>query len=201
LSTFIIHTVDKIVESGEIVYGINTGFGLFSNVTISADKIEELQENLIRSHSAGVGPPLSPERTRMLLALRINVLAKGHSGISVENVNKMVMAFNHDCLPYVPEKGTVGASGDLAPLSHLALGLMGEGKMWNFEKSSTDDNFKPKLDDAMHVLKQNGCSPIKLSAKEGNHKFTYVLRFCNFKYLDYRTCDDKWYTTYRISWG
>jgi len=82
--------VDQIVASGEVVYGINTGFGLFSNVTISADKLGELQTNLIRSHSSGVGNPLTMGRTRMLLALRINVLAKGHSGISMVNVLKMI---------------------------------------------------------------------------------------------------------------
>jgi len=151
--------VDRIVESGEVVYGINTGFGLFSNVTVSSDKLGELQVNLIRSHSSGVGEPLTPQRTRMLLALRINVLAKGHSGISLENTAKMIKAFNAGCLPMVPCKGTVGASGDLAPLSHLALGLIGEGKMHDLETG--------KISDAATVLKKNNLEPIILGAKEG----------------------------------
>lgn len=151
--------VDKIVESQEVVYGINTGFGLFSNVTVSSDKLGELQVNLIRSHSSGVGEPLSPQRTRMLLALRINVLAKGHSGISLVNVFKMIKAFNAGCMPMVPCKGTVGASGDLAPLSHLALGLMGEGKMFDPETG--------ELQEAADVLKKHNLEPIILGAKEG----------------------------------
>ncbi len=91
--------------------------------------MEELQENLIRSHSAGVGQPLTLERVRMLMALRINTLAKGYSGISIKTLNQVINAFNSSCLPWVPEQGTVGASGDLAPLSHLALGMIGEGKV------------------------------------------------------------------------
>jgi histidine ammonia-lyase len=104
------------------VYGINTGFGNFATTSIPNDKLAELQYNLITSHAAGTGNALSPERTRMLLALRINVLAKGFSGIRPETVKAMVKALNCNCLSLIPEKGTVGASGDLAPLSHLALG-------------------------------------------------------------------------------
>ena len=88
---------------------------------------------MIRSHAAGVGSSLSLNLTRMLLALRVNVLAKGYSGISQATLNRYIEAFNKDILSYIPEKGTVGASGDLAPLSHLALGLMGEGKVWDDE--------------------------------------------------------------------
>ena len=118
--------VDNIVASGEVAYGINTGFGLFSNVIVKPDELVELQENLIRSHAAGVGTPLTVPQTRMLLALRMNTLTRGHSGVRPETLRQMVDAFNADCLSVVPSKGTVGASGDLAPLSHLALGLMGE---------------------------------------------------------------------------
>lgn len=113
--------VDRLVErgfdEGHVAYGINTGFGLFADVIIDNDELATLQRNLIRSHSAGVGAPLSPAETRRLLALRLNVLAKGHSGIRTETVDKMVAAFNADCLSVVPAQGTVGASGDLAPLS------------------------------------------------------------------------------------
>ena len=115
--------VDRILESNEVVYGINTGFGLFSNVTVSAEKVSELQENLIRSHAAGCGAPLPRERTRMLLSLRINVLTKGHSGISLQVVEQMMAALNADCIPVVPSKGTVGASGDLAPLAYAESDL------------------------------------------------------------------------------
>ncbi|OQR91017.1 histidine ammonia-lyase [Achlya hypogyna] len=152
--------VDNILAENKVAYGINTGFGLFSNVVISADKLHELQDNLIRSHSSGVGTPLSPSATRMLLALRINVLAKGHSGISVDTLEQLIDAFNNDCLSIVPEKGTVGASGDLAPLAHLALGMMGEGKMWD----TKDGN---KIKDAAEVLKARGLRPVQLKAKEG----------------------------------
>lgn len=150
--------IDDIVEGEKTVYGVNTGFGRFANVRISKPKVIELQENLIRSHAACVGPPLSLMRTRMLLTLRINTLAKGFSGARPETIQQMIDALNASCLSYVPEKGTVGASGDLGPLSHLALGLMGEGKMWS-----------PKTGwgNALEILNANGLKPIKLQAKEG----------------------------------
>uniref|UniRef100_A0A8C4NXM1 Histidine ammonia-lyase n=1 Tax=Dicentrarchus labrax TaxID=13489 RepID=A0A8C4NXM1_DICLA len=115
--------------------------------------LQELQENLVRSHSAA-----HRMKTRMLLALRINVLAKGHSGISLETLHAMIQAFNASCLSFVPEKGTVGASGDLAPLSHLALGLMGEGRMWSPKSGWAD---------AKYVLEAHGLKPISLRPKEG----------------------------------
>uniref|UniRef100_A0A672H6D4 Histidine ammonia-lyase n=1 Tax=Salarias fasciatus TaxID=181472 RepID=A0A672H6D4_SALFA len=150
--------LDTIVKENKVVYGITTGFGKFARTVIPVSKLKELQENLVRSHSAGVGNPLSPERTRMLLALRINVLAKGHSGVSLETLHAMIEAFNASCLSFVPEKGTVGASGDLAPLSHLALGLMGEGKMWSPKSGWAD---------AKYVLEAHGLKPIVLKPKEG----------------------------------
>ena len=91
------HLVDALLKENKVVYGITTGFGKFARMVIAPDKLEELQENLIRSHSAGVGPPLSLERTRMLLALRINTLAKGHSGVSVPTLYQMIEAFNCSC--------------------------------------------------------------------------------------------------------
>jgi len=151
--------VRKVLKRNEISYGINTGFGNFASVIIPDDKLAELQGNLIRSHSAGVGAPLSPQQTRMLLALRINVLAKGHSGIRVRTLHQLLSALNVNCLPRVPSKGTVGASGDLAPLSHLALGLMGEGLCWH----PTLKTFQP----AQEVLLEFGLEPLKLRAKEG----------------------------------
>ncbi|XP_071499402.1 histidine ammonia-lyase-like [Diadema antillarum] len=150
--------VSQILKENKVVYGINTGFGKFARVVIAPEKLRELQENLIRSHCVGVGQPLSPEHTRKLLALRINVLAKGHSGISVRVLGQMIDAFNASCLSVIPCKGTVGASGDLAPLSHLALGLMGEGKMWSPKSGYAE---------AKDVLKAHGLTPIELGPKEG----------------------------------
>ncbi|KAK7065477.1 hypothetical protein SK128_018842 [Halocaridina rubra] len=150
--------VEQILKDNKVVYGITTGFGKFARTIISDSKLEELQTNLIRSHSAGVGHPLPPTKTRMLLALRINVLAKGYSGISLNTLKQLIEAFNVSCLPWVPEKGTVGASGDLAPLAHLALGMLGEGKMWS-----------PKTGwgNAKYVLEAHNLTPVKLGPKEG----------------------------------
>uniref|UniRef100_A0A8C6Z6E2 Histidine ammonia-lyase n=1 Tax=Nothoprocta perdicaria TaxID=30464 RepID=A0A8C6Z6E2_NOTPE len=150
--------IERIVKEQTVVYGITTGFGKFARTVIPNSKLRELQVNLVRSHSAGVGKPLSPDRSRMLLALRINVLAKGYSGISLETLQQVIEAFNASCLPYIPEKGTVGASGDLAPLSHLALGLIGEGKMWSPKSGWAD---------AKYVLEAHGLKPITLKPKEG----------------------------------
>ncbi|CAG2105925.1 unnamed protein product [Medioppia subpectinata] len=149
--------LEEILDENKVVYGVNTGFGKFANVIISRDDLKDLQLNLIRSHSAGVGKPLSPKRTRMLLALRINVLAKGYSGISLETLLQLIDAFNSSCLSWVPEKGTVGASGDLAPLSHLALGMMGEGKMWSPESG---------WGEAKYVLESHHLKPLQLKPKE-----------------------------------
>ncbi|XP_077980951.1 histidine ammonia-lyase-like [Glandiceps talaboti] len=150
--------LDEIINENKVAYGVNTGFGKFARVLVPPHKIRELQQNLIRSHAAGVGEPLNPQQTRMLMALRVNVLAKGHSGITTETLQQYIDAFNVSCLSYVPEKGTVGASGDLAPLAHLALGLMGEGKMWSPKSGWAD---------AKTVLEAHGLKPIKLGAKEG----------------------------------
>eukprot|EP00299_Pterocystis_sp_00344_P015056 c7501_g1_i1.p1 GENE.c7501_g1_i1~~c7501_g1_i1.p1 ORF type:complete len:541 (+),score=131.98 c7501_g1_i1:47-1669(+) len=151
--------IDHILESQQVVYGINTGFGNFASVKINPDQVDELQLNLIRSHCAGVGEIMSPDRTRMLAALRVNVFAKGVSGIRVETVKRILAILNADCLPAVPMKGTVGASGDLAPLSHLALGFLGEGQMW--------DPTKQQLRPARDVLADHKLEPIELKAKEG----------------------------------
>ncbi|XP_077355286.1 histidine ammonia-lyase-like isoform X2 [Festucalex cinctus] len=150
--------IDGFIREGKVVYGVNTGFGKFAHTVIPKEQLVQLQENLIRSHSAGVGPPLSVERTRMLLAQRINVLAKGHSGISMETLDAIIKAFNASCLSWVPEKGTLGASGDLAPLAHLALGLMGEGNMWSPQSGWADSKA---------VLEGHGLKPLVLKPKEG----------------------------------
>lgn len=151
--------VDDILKSGETRYGINTGFGHFSNVKISKEDIEKLQLNLIRSHCCGVGEPISIARTRMVMLLRINTLLKGFSGIRYSVIETYIKAVNLNLVPYVPEKGTVGASGDLSPLSHIALGLIGEGKVWNPKSQKYEDGDK--------VLKDHNIECIQLKAKEG----------------------------------
>ncbi|KAL3106992.1 hypothetical protein niasHT_019388 [Heterodera trifolii] len=150
--------LEKVAAEHRVVYGITTGFGTFSNVVIPPEELKQLQLNLIRSHATGHGAPLEPAKARMLLALRINVLAKGYSGISLGNVDKLVNAFNAFCVSYVPEQGTVGCSGDLCPLAHLALGLIGEGQMWSPRTGWTD---------ASEVLAVNGLEPMALGYKEG----------------------------------
>ena len=119
--------VDRAVASGRTIYGINTGFGKLANVRIAPDQLEQLQTNLIRSHSAGVGTPFSPSVVRAVMLLRANVLLRPTSGVRPELVDALVAMLNAGVLPWVPEQGSVGASGDLAPLSHIALALMGEG--------------------------------------------------------------------------
>ncbi len=149
-------------------YGVNTGFGPFAAIRVTDEQTAELQRNLIRSHCCGVGEPLSLQMTRMMLALRINVLAIGKSGMSLENLERMVAIFNSGCLPMIPSKGSVGASGDLAPLAHLARGMMGEGKMWL--PSCSRNNVQivgNKYIDASEALCQMKLEPIVLGAKEG----------------------------------
>ena len=113
--------VDRKLASGEAVYGVNTGFGKLSEVAIPPDRLAELQVNLVRSHAAGVGPLLPEDEVRAMMLLRANVLAKGHSGVRPELAELLLAMLNAGLFPPVPEQGSVGASGDLAPLSHLAL--------------------------------------------------------------------------------
>src|SRR5580765_5530176 len=120
--------VDRRARGAEPAYGINTGFGSFAEVKIAPDALEALQLNLLRSHAAGLGDPLPSRTVRATIALRANVLAKGFSGISVETLEALLALVNARVHPVVPSRGSVGASGDLAPLAHLALVLIGEGE-------------------------------------------------------------------------
>ena len=122
--------VDAAIREGRVVYGLTTGFGALAEVVIPPDRIEELQENLIRSHAAGVGEPLPEPEVRAIMVLRANVLALGHSGVRVEVVERLLEMLNRRVHPVVPSRGSVGASGDLAPLSHLALVLIGASVSW-----------------------------------------------------------------------
>ena len=115
------------VERGEIIYGVTTGFGEFANVTIPHDDLRQLQQNLLRSHAAGVSEPLPAEVVRAMLLLRANALAKGCSGIRLVAIEQFLKFLAADILPVIPSRGSVGSSGDLAPLAHLALALTGEG--------------------------------------------------------------------------
>ncbi len=149
--------VEKIVEENRVVYGLTTGFGKFANIHIPQDHIEELQKNLILSHATGVGKNLSIEETRAVMLLRINVLAKGHSGIRLSTLQTLIDMLNKGVHPCIPEKGSVGASGDLAPLSHLALVLLGEGKA----------EYNGNIISGKEALKAIGIEPVVLKAKEG----------------------------------
>src|SRR5690606_16539965 len=149
--------VDRIAAGDAAAYGINTGFGNLAEVRIAKEDLGRLQRNLILSHAAGVGEPLSLPETRALLALRANVLAKGHSGIRPETVETLLAMLAADVLPVVPSRGSVGASGDLAPLAHLALGVIGEGEVFY------DGTRMP----AREALARAGIEPVELQAKEG----------------------------------
>ncbi len=149
--------VDELVAGDEVVYGITTGFGQFKNVTISRDQARELQENLIRSHATGVGEPLPEDQVRASILVRLNSLLRGHSGIRPVVADRLVDLLNKDVYPYVPCKGSVGSSGDLAPLSHIILVLMGEGEVI----------LNGVRVPSASVLAQKQIEPIALMAKEG----------------------------------
>ena len=149
--------IESRMSSGEAIYGVNTGFGAFASVRISPEQIVELQRNLIRSHSSGVGAPFTIEETRAIMYLRANALARGHSGVRAVVVDKILEFLNAGLAPVIPQQGSVGASGDLAPLSHLALALIGEGDVWRDGKPAS----------AAEVLRERGIAPLELQAKEG----------------------------------
>lgn len=149
--------VERALRDGRVIYGVNTGFGELSRVSIGTDDLASLQVNLVRSHSAGVGEPLRPEIVRCIMLLRANALAKGFSGVRVELVEKLLELLNHGVLPIIPEKGSVGSSGDLAPLAHMGLVMIGEGKAM----------YRDKVLDGRVALSAAGIEPIALEAKEG----------------------------------
>lgn len=149
--------VDRVAQADAPVYGVNTGFGTLAEVHVAHGDLKALQRNLILSHSAGVGSPLPKEEARALMVLRANVLAKGYSGIRPETLALLIELVNRDIVPVVPERGSVGASGDLAPLAHLALALIGEGEVF------VEGRRVPASD----VLARAGLKPVELEAKEG----------------------------------
>jgi histidine ammonia-lyase len=149
--------IDEIVARDAVVYGVNTGFGKLSDARIAPEELRDLQLNLVRSHACGIGPLLSEREVRAMMLLRANVLALGFSGIRVEVIEMLCEMLNHRVHPVVPEKGSVGASGDLAPLAHLALSLIGEGDAFldGARMSSAE------------ALKRAKLKPVVLEAKEG----------------------------------
>lgn len=149
--------VDKVIDEGRIVYGLTTGFGKFASITIDKKDIAELQENLILSHATGVGAFFSEAETRAIMLLRIAVLAKGHSGIRLSTLETLIEMLNKNVCPCIPEKGSVGASGDLAPLSHLALVLLGKGEAV----------YEGVQMSGAEAMEKAGITPVKLVAKEG----------------------------------
>src|SRR5688572_13249491 len=151
------HVVESIVNDGQTVYGISTGFGKLSDVRIGKDEIAQLQKNLVRSHACGIGDPLSLEETRALILMRANVLAKGFSGVRSVVVERLCDLLNHNVYPVIPCRGSVGASGDLAPLAHLALVLMGEGEVFGLSGRMS----------GRETLEAMDLPPLELQAKEG----------------------------------
>ncbi len=161
-------TVRATVESGRVAYGINTGFGAFANRVIPADKTRRLQLNLVRSHACGVGEPLPPGLVRHMLLLKANALAAGHSGVRPLVVDALLALLRHDVLPVIPAQGSVGASGDLAPLAHLTLALIGEGEATLPAAAPDDAGSTPRTNIAGEaVMRAAGLQPLELQAKEG----------------------------------
>lgn len=151
------NTLDDFIKSGKAYYGVNTGFGALASKSIEKKDLKKLQRNLIKSHTAGVGKLLSDEIVRGTILLRANVLAKGFSGIRLKVVKLLLELLNRNILPLIPSKGSVGASGDLAPLAHLAITLLGEGEV----------KYNGKVEKTMDVFKRTGLEPLELVEKEG----------------------------------
>ncbi len=158
--------VDAIAAAGDRapnVYGVNTGFGALSETRISAADIRALQRNLVRSHSTGVGPALAPDEVRGIMLLRAQVLALGCSGVRASVLDTLMTMLNRNVIPRIPSQGSVGASGDLAPLAHLALAMIGEGEA----AICPPGNKQPSYREARAVLQEAGIEPVVLEAKEG----------------------------------
>lgn len=174
--------VQEIVASDRTVYGINTGFGPLCDVKISEEETAQLQYNLIISHSVGVGKPIAKELSKLMMISKIHALSKGFSGVSLEVIERLILMLKKDIIPVVPEQGSVGASGDLAPLAHLVLPLLGLGKVWQNDE----------VVESAKILAKNDIKPLQLGPKEGLglingtqfilahsilglHKFEYLL--------------------------
>ena len=149
--------VDDIVREKRVVYGVTTGFGSLCNVSISPEDTTQLQENLIRTHASGFGDPLPEDAVRAIMLIRINSLVKGYSGIRLSTVEKLLELLNKGVVPFIPEKGSLGASGDLAPLAHMVLPMLGLGHAY----------YQGQLLSGQEALDKAGIEKIALAAKEG----------------------------------
>ena len=149
--------IEELLERGERIYGVTTGFGRLAEVVISPDQQGQLQRNLVRSHASGVGEPMASEEVRTIMVLRANALARGNSGCREEVVDLMLALLNKEVHPVVPRIGSVGASGDLAPLSHVALALIGEGRV----------EYQGRVRETEEVFGELGLEPVELREKEG----------------------------------
>ncbi len=150
--------IAKVVAEEQVAYGVTTGFGQLATTHIPSAKVHELQENLVRSHAVGVGVPLSREVVRAAMTIRLNTMARGHSGVRVQVAEFVAAMLNADLVPWVPSRGSLGASGDLAPSAHLVLAMMGEGELLG-----VDGGREP----AGPALQAAGLAPLALEAKEG----------------------------------
>lgn len=151
--------VDRALEDGNVYYGINTGFGALANKRIGSGDLSRLQSNLLLSHAVGVGPPVSAPVSRLMLKLKLVTLGLGYSGISPETYGRLLYFARNDLIPVIPSRGSLGASGDLAPLAHMSLPLIGQGSFWNRDFTSAVPSAK--------VLKEHGLEPILLQPKDG----------------------------------
>ncbi|TDQ82890.1 histidine ammonia-lyase [Sphingobacterium yanglingense] len=149
--------VREIVDSGKVVYGINTGFGPLCTTLIDANDTRKLQENILMSHAVGVGEPIEKELSKLMMILKVHALSKGFSGVQLSTVERIIWHIQNDIVPVVPKQGSVGASGDLAPLSHLFLPLIGLGKVF----------YKGEVCNTADVLNELQMKPVALGAKEG----------------------------------
>lgn len=147
----------KMADIGRPVYGVTTGFGSLCNITIPTEDLSQLQHNLVVSHACGTGPKVRPEIVRLMLLLKVQSLSYGHSGVQLETVQRLIDMFNNDIIPVVYEQGSLGASGDLAPLAHLSLPLIGLGEV----------EYKGEIRDSAELWKELGWEPIRLRSKEG----------------------------------
>ena len=150
-------TVQDVIDQGRVIYGVNTGFGLLANTIIPSEELEHLQRSIVLSHAAGVGAFMRESTTRLMMTLKVNSLARGYSGIRYEVIDALIQLINHEVYPCIPAKGSVGASGDLAPLAHMSTVLLGEGEVFH----------KGQHLPGSEGLRIAGLSPITLGPKEG----------------------------------
>ncbi|MDZ4666511.1 MAG: histidine ammonia-lyase [bacterium] len=155
---------EKMAKGGDPIYGVNTGFGSLCDTVISNNDLQTLQENLLRSHACGAGEMVDLDIIKIMLLLKIQSLSYGNSGVSLATVDRLIEFFNNDIYPVIYDQGSLGASGDLAPLAHLALPLIGEGMVW-VQSDENDDEFV--MAESQLVLNELGWQPIKLQSKEG----------------------------------